>query len=589
MGSFKQLALAAAIASIVALTGCGGGGSGSSNSDSSNGGDTGDNAGDNGTGDNDNGDNTTTTATGVFVDSPVVGINYATATHAGKTNDLGEYEYEPGETVTFSIGGIGLPPVEATGRVTPADMGNGTADWSADPTVVNILRLLQTLDTDGDASNGITITDQVHNALKDVALDPKVSEADFETQANTAIVSTGKTLIDKAKAVDHFKESQSTDLVGSWVYVEEGGNVNVLSFLNDREYLIAHSTADGNEQRAGSGEYGTYLWNSATGELSLGLLAESDGSGGLVDNEINADWTMQMVDGALVLTSAADNEDVVFSPIRNDSDSLVGSWYLGGGEVGDNALRHNVLTILDDSRYVIAHNDNQEAYDGDLVEAVASEWGTYSFDGATFAVTNVSAELDGPGGLYDNPAENDGNGFVAGPATLHPTGELTLTGNEEGEEFTLQRMGRYAVALRDFEGDTRQLYVRSLQYPGSLHDRESTGFVFPDLVAQGAEGIFDLAFSDNDQITFILNTENDGARTGTVHFDSSGEENAVGDWGFSSSGALVVTESGDSEGDYGQWRFVILNEDGKVLVHLDGPDPLELMFITQMSTAAPPQ
>ena len=271
MGKFKKLTLATAISSAFVLTGCGGSSGGSSD------------AVDN----NDTGDTSTTAETGVFVDAAVAGINYTTSPggQSGQTNELGEYNYEAGDTVVFSIGGIDLPAVEATGRITPADMGSGTTDWSSDQTVVNILRLLQTLDSDDDASNGITITEDVHTALQDIDLDPSVSETDFETQANTAINTTGKTLIAKVDAVNHFQSSQSGDLVGSWVFEESNGNVNVLTFLNDSEYLIAHSKDDttGGTQTAASAEYGEYTWSADTGAFTVTVGAEfnGDGDGGL--------------------------------------------------------------------------------------------------------------------------------------------------------------------------------------------------------------------------------------------------------------------------------------------------------------------
>lgn len=566
MDCFKKLALAVAVSSAAVITGCGGGGGGSSA--------------------NVDGTDTTTqadTQTGVFVDSAVAGINYTTSPSGqeGQTNGLGEYDYAAGDTVVFSIGGIELPPVEATGRITPADMGNGTTDWSTDQTVVNILRLLQTLDDDGNPANGITITSEVHTALQDVDLDPTVSESDFETQASTAITSTGKTLVAKADAINHFKASQSADLTGSWVFVEEGGNVNVLTFLNNSEYLIVHSKADDDQQTAGSGEHGTYLWDSASGELSLTRVDDSDGSGGLAGNNATATWTMQLKEGSLVLTSADASEEVTFDAVRNDRNSLVGSWYLGEGEGV-----HNVLTILDDSNYVIAHNANEGAYDSVPV-AVSSEWGSYTYGNGNFAVSDVTVDLDGRGGLFDDPAQNGGDGPVNGPAILHPTGELTLTDNASpSDTFTLQRLGRHAVELRDFEGDTKAVYVESKLYPGAPAP-DTINFTFADLVEGGEEGTFDLTFSTSLDITVDMVTDN-GSRVGTMSFGGSGEDNIAGEWEVSTSGTLVFTETDGSEGDYGHWRFVRLNDDesDEFLVYLDGVDPLELMFITEVNLGA---
>ncbi|MBY6033340.1 hypothetical protein KUV59_09180 [Marinobacter daepoensis] len=559
MENFKKWALTAAISSTVALTGCGGGSSSSSDAASK------------------PTPPDSTNATGVFVDSAVAGINYSTSPSGqqGQTNSVGEYEYQPGDTVTFSIGGISLPPVKATGRITPADMGSGAADWSQDPAVINILRLLQTLDNDSNPANGITITPAVHTALKDVAIDTTLSESDFETQANTAL---GETLIPKTVAIDHFQTSQTGDLTGSWVFVEDGGNVNVLTFFNGSEYLIVHSKADDDQQRAGTGEYGTYEWNSITGELNLSVIGNSDGSGGLADNNETATWSMRLVNGGLVLLSAPNNEEVVFEPVRNDRNSLVGSWYIGDGSLDGQGF-HNILTILDDSTYVVAHNANEEAYEGSPV-AVSSEWGSYSFDGENFAVTNVTVDLDGPGGLFDNPA-NNGDGPVNGPALLRPTGELTLTDNANSQDtFTLMRLGRYVVELRDFEGDTKPVYVEASLYPGS-DIPASIYFTFSDLVDPGEEGLYDLEFSSSEIITVDMRTEN-GNRSGRMQFDSSGEDNVAGTWDVSTSGALVFTETDGTSGDFGHWRFLML-ADGQNLVHLDGVADLELRFVTELS------
>ena len=59
---------------------------------------------------------------GVLVDAFVAGIGYRTATQTGVTNAKGEFNYLPGEMVTFFIGGLEFPPVLAKGVVTPLDM-----------------------------------------------------------------------------------------------------------------------------------------------------------------------------------------------------------------------------------------------------------------------------------------------------------------------------------------------------------------------------------------------------------------------------------------------------------------------------------
>ena len=101
---------------------------------------------------------------GIFLDGPVGGLNYATATLKGITASDGVFEYKAGETVTFSIGGVTLGSTAGKPVVTPLDIVPDAKD-AKDQRVVNICVLLQTLDQDGKAENGILITEKVSAAV----------------------------------------------------------------------------------------------------------------------------------------------------------------------------------------------------------------------------------------------------------------------------------------------------------------------------------------------------------------------------------------------------------------------------------------
>jgi cyclophilin family peptidyl-prolyl cis-trans isomerase len=92
---------------------------------------------------------------GQFLDGPVQGLSYRTATLSGTTDASGRFNYRAGETVTFSIGGMDLPAVAAAAVVTPLDVV-GTSNLN-DPDLVNLLVLLQSLDQNGNLSDGIQI------------------------------------------------------------------------------------------------------------------------------------------------------------------------------------------------------------------------------------------------------------------------------------------------------------------------------------------------------------------------------------------------------------------------------------------------
>lgn len=97
---------------------------------------------------------------GVFVDSPVAGLSYETASQSGVTGADGSFFYESGEWVTFFLGGQRLGDVRGQSMVTPLDL-MGPYSRITDNDVTNLSRLLQTLDQDGNPENGILLDGQV--------------------------------------------------------------------------------------------------------------------------------------------------------------------------------------------------------------------------------------------------------------------------------------------------------------------------------------------------------------------------------------------------------------------------------------------
>ena len=99
---------------------------------------------------------------GQFIDAPVQGVNYISGSLSGVTGSNGEFQYETGNTVRFFIGDIALGgEVSGKAMITPLDLvENGAIDT---PAVINIARLLQSLDSDpGDEV--ITIPAEVRAA-----------------------------------------------------------------------------------------------------------------------------------------------------------------------------------------------------------------------------------------------------------------------------------------------------------------------------------------------------------------------------------------------------------------------------------------
>ncbi|TXH04831.1 MAG: hypothetical protein E6R07_06985 [Nevskiaceae bacterium] len=108
------------------------------------------------------------TVTGVFVDSPVAGLDYSTPTQHGLTALDGGFTYTEREVVTFKLGCLTLGQSAGKAVLTPFDLVAGadlrTPVAQNPPALTNIARLLATLDADSDPRNGILLDDATRSA-----------------------------------------------------------------------------------------------------------------------------------------------------------------------------------------------------------------------------------------------------------------------------------------------------------------------------------------------------------------------------------------------------------------------------------------
>jgi hypothetical protein len=402
------------VASILAA--CGGGGGGSAGT-----GNTG------GTG----GNNTPppapppATENGVFIDSAVAGIHYQTATQSGETDAEGRFKYLPGETVTFSIGGITLPPVAASDTVTPL-MVFETSDFT-DPRVVNLGRLLQSLDDDGNLDNGIQITAEARTAATGVTLDFAVPTATFE--ANTSVVNLlaagggSVTLVSAEDAIAHMQEQAAQNnlsLVGSWFIAEEGALISVTLFPNGT-YVIAE---DGEADDSGEPgyEYGTYSWDPVSGELTAEAIADANGEWGL--SHPLGEMRVTRDGDAITFRETEDPEETVFDRVVADAEnSIVGTWTVDGQPEG----QLSVFVFLPDGHYILTDAGAEE----DEAGGPGLEHGTYTWDAETSAFTlgEILTDMNGEWGISDETF-----------TSVEVDGDTMTATFESGEVVTLTRL-----------------------------------------------------------------------------------------------------------------------------------------------------
>ena len=158
-----------------------------------------------------------TIQTGVLLDSAVAGIHYKTATQQGVTNAQGEFKYLAGESVVFSMGGIVLGDGQGTNKLLLKQLNKGMDNnGKLSQRSINRAVLLQSLDSDADAHNGIQLSPALLEALKNKTL----TEGEFDaTNFNSATLSAlvtelqGKGLtvamIDDKIALDHLLQTEA--------------------------------------------------------------------------------------------------------------------------------------------------------------------------------------------------------------------------------------------------------------------------------------------------------------------------------------------------------------------------------------------
>ncbi|NND56881.1 MAG: hypothetical protein HKN57_06495 [Xanthomonadales bacterium] len=110
---------------------------------------------------------------GHFIDAIVNGLSYVTVTQTnfGITGEGGQFWYLPGEYIAFYAGNLYLGDALGDHQVSPPDLF-GQADMD-DDRVLNVARLLQSLDADGNPAQGaINLTAEVVDCLNSALGDP---------------------------------------------------------------------------------------------------------------------------------------------------------------------------------------------------------------------------------------------------------------------------------------------------------------------------------------------------------------------------------------------------------------------------------
>ncbi|MFD1217609.1 sialidase family protein [Microbulbifer celer] len=159
--------------------------------------------------------------TGIFFDSPIAGLSYSTGSgQQGVTDGEGRFTYEPSDTVSFSLGALTFASIAAKPALTPLSLFD-TRDIN-DRRVVNFLRIVQSLDDDGDIETRIMLRDDTAEiidksglTLVDFDQDPLAFATDHKVTAFLSAAGLGA-LVEEESAREHFsltlKNSEKIDI-----------------------------------------------------------------------------------------------------------------------------------------------------------------------------------------------------------------------------------------------------------------------------------------------------------------------------------------------------------------------------------------
>ena len=258
-----------------------------------------------------------------------------------------------------------------------------SAPSTTDTQVVNLARLLLTLDTDGNPDNGIAISDAAYSAAT-ATID--FTSPSFDTDVAGLVASGGGNivLISADNAIAHLSQ---LILIGSWYLGSNQGSADkVMTFLDNTHYIFADHSGD---PACGDGmELGTYSWNQSTGIITVNDSVNTDGECGL-SNPVPAGIKMSLNGNTLTFLGAG--SATLNKVLLSSTEPIIGSWYSNQGNA------NMVMTFLDNTHYIFAdHSGDPACGDG-------MELGTYSWNQSTGIITvNDSVNTDGECGL-SNP------------------------------------------------------------------------------------------------------------------------------------------------------------------------------------------
>ena len=365
---------------------------------------------------------------GSFVDSPVQGLRYNTATQSGVTDANGQFRYRPGESVTFSFGQTVLGTIPGVPQITPWTVFGLNSPDPADNRWVNLARLLQTFNNQLPA-----ITPQIA-ALPAINFNQSPAAFGADPTVGQVLSTAGapQTLVSAGAATATL--TQQFAILGSWFIQGESGpnSLGVFTAMADGTFMVTGDSSLDPTDRNGM-EHGTYIWNPATGAFSATVTVDTNGAYGL--SGTNPPMTATISNNGNTLTFTDGAGPVALSRVidtNNTPNPIIGSWL---GKSLDNPNAPVVITFLLDGT-IVHVEDNDPALSPSGQDGM--ERGIYTFNqGTGELLVTITLDTNREWGFHSTgPLPSS-----VSPITVTFTGADTLTALVPGEPLlTLTRI-----------------------------------------------------------------------------------------------------------------------------------------------------
>lgn len=358
---------------------------------------------------------------GVLTDGAISGATYIINGVTKQTNEAGEFEYQDGDQITFKIGEVTLGTVAASGRITPIDLVEDTHAQ------INMMIFLQSLDSDGDHTNGIQLSSTVIANLTS-------TDIDFDIDTNSFIDNFEDTLsnitgdddvevVSSETAQNNFKTALLKDISGVW-YVKAGTSEDdseiALIINDDGTYTMGEAVPNEVNSEGNGIEVGAININPLTGEFTTEASIDTNSDWGLHDPEGSRSMALKY-DGVQLRIHEFDNveEGATFSRIPQSTSGLTGAW--------KNSTGDQIFIFKSDNTFFLLDPEGD-----DLCGHVGIELGEYQYTNNTLKITNIRIDTNGCAGLSDGGSSKELSGNLQ---------SNTVTFNVPDESpFTLNRI-----------------------------------------------------------------------------------------------------------------------------------------------------